>query len=127
MSLLTLAENDLALTLESSGDFGREIVLTNPAGQSATLSGQYGDISAIQPLEDEILVSGNLPHITLRIKSIRDAGLGDPEAQQDQTGKPWNITVTNQNGDAKRYAFQLTAPDRTLGVVTGILIGAVSG
>ena len=127
MSLLTVAENDLALTLEASSDFGRSVSLTDPTGRTGTLSGQYGDIDAIQILEDEIVAAGSLPHITLRISSLRAAGFPDPEPNQDETGKPWKIEVTNQNGDSKVYAFRLTAPDRTLGVVTGLLAGRIDG
>lgn len=121
MSILALAESDLGLTLESPEDFGRSISLEDPSGNTATLDGQYGDISQITLLEDEIPVAGFKQHIVLRIASIRAAGLDDPTAVQNTNKNPWIIGVTDINGDVKQYKFMMTLPDNTIGVVVGEL------
>ena len=127
MSILALAESDLGLTLESPEDYGRSISLEDPSGNTATLDGQYGDISQITLLEDEIPVGSFKTHITLRIASIRAAGLDDPTAVQNTSNNPWINGVTDINGDVKQYKFMMTLPDNTLGVIVGELENLENG
>lgn len=121
MSILAMAEKDLATTLESTRDFGKVIHLTDPYGTTAEVTGQFGDIHALITLEEEIPVNVNLPHITLRLSTLREKGFCEPMPTENTNQNPWRITVDDITGDCRMFKLKMSKPDRTLGVVTAII------
>ena len=79
MGLRQLAESDLGKILEDSDTgFGWPITVTNPTGDSGTLTGASGDISQIIDPDTGVAVSGRMAHVSLRISSLVAAGLPVP-------------------------------------------------
>jgi len=114
MSIVDLAENDLALTLESTSDFGQVYNLTNPAGDvQPDLSGQFSSISQFIDPDTGVEVSGDFIQVTGRISSIT---IGVPVGIEDSSSTPWLITRLTEV-----FKIFKTLPDKKLGIVTMVL------
>lgn len=122
MSLRQIAEADLAITLEDAvTGFGWAINVTDPAGNSADLTGQSNDIAQVIDPDTGQAVSGRLASVALRIASLTAAGLGLPEGVADRASKPWLVRFDDINGNAHTFKVQQSNPDRGLGVVSCVL------
>lgn len=119
-NLRTIAEADLAVTLEDAANgFGWSVVLTKPDGTESTgLTGSSVDISAVIDPETGQAVSGRNASFTLRISSVLTQFGELPIGIASPTTKPWLITFNDINGNGP-YIFKIvdTWPDRTLGVI----------
>lgn len=114
MSIVTLAESDLALTLESTNDFGQGRTLIAPDGsQQADLNGQFSSIGQFIDPETGVEVAGNFVQFTVRISSIT---IGSPRGVEDETSKPWLVV----DGSDQFKVFK-TFPDKKLGILSLIL------
>lgn len=122
MNLRTLAESDLALTLEDSvNGFGWAITLTDPAGLSANLTGQSNDIALVIDPDTGTAFSGRTASVALRISSIYAAGMTLPEAIASITSRPWVVEFLDVNGFSYKFKVAKSNPDRGMGLVTLIL------
>lgn len=109
MNLRALAEKDLALTLENSGE-GWEICFTDPEGESYKVLGRVGDIGFGYDTDGNA-IAARVVQATWRLsKMITESGKylipgrGWACSWKDLSGKAWNAFVTR------------CEPDRTLGV-----------
>jgi hypothetical protein len=115
MSLQAIAAADLAVTLE--GD-GQSVTLTNPSGTSAVLQGISNDISLLIDTETGVPVSGRNANVSLRIASVRGAGLDLPQGIEDGAMSPWLVAYTTTTGESITTKVMATNPDRAMGIVT---------
>lgn len=123
MSLRTLAESDLAVTLEDGvSGFGWPITLIAPSDLSAPLTGSSNDIAqAIDPDTGQI-VSGRTASVALRIASILDAGFSELPRNVEAAGvKPWRVMFDDINGNSYMFKVRQTNPDRALGLLVCML------
>ena len=125
MSLRAQAEADLAVTLEALTDFGEPFTLTDPSGfASATqLYGAVGDIGMLLDPDTGQAMSGRHATLTARISTLTAAGYTTlPEGKADAATKPWLADFAGVSTASQRYKVAQSFPDRTLGVVTMILV-----
>lgn len=122
MSLRQLAESDLGAILEDSvHGFGWSVKITDPTGESRTLTGLSDDIAQIIDPDTGQAVSGRLASIALRISSLTTAGLNLPEGVADSSRKPWIVEFNDINGNPYKFKVSQSNPDRALGIVTCLL------
>lgn len=122
MNLREIAERDLEITLEDDEKgFGIPATVTDPAGTSAILKVQAGDIHLVLDPGTDAEVNTRVAHISLRIKSLENAGLGLPRAEPDTDKNPWLFEFADANGHIRKFTVSDVKPDRTLGLVTVIL------
>jgi len=115
--LREIAEADLSATLEDSEmGWGVSMTITNPVGRKEDVVGQSGDIHFLIDPDTGQAVSGRVAHVSLRLATLADLGLGVPEAIADDAGDPWVITFQEQN-----FIVEEARPDRTLGIITILL------
>ena len=120
MSLLRRAEEALELTLEDKKLFGKDIIVTDPAGQTATVSGQVGDIYLLYD-NDAGQVSNRTVHISLRISTLSANNFSIPKEISDESQNPWIFEFADISGQSRKFTVAESRPDRTLGIVTIIL------
>lgn len=122
MSLRQLAEADLGVILEDGATgFGWPITITDPAGNTGTLTGFSDDIAQIIDPDTGQAVSGRLASVALRISSLALEGLTLPRGIADAGSKPWVIEFDDINGNAFKFKVSESNPDRALGLVTCLL------
>lgn len=147
MGLRAQAEKDLKFILEDATyGFGWPITITNPSGESISLTGFSNDISQSIDPETGILVSGQSASCALRISTIYELGgclvtecgeplslCGEPQMEAgnvkfglpigiaDEDSNPWLATFADINGKSCTFKIQQTNPDRTLGIITCLL------
>ncbi len=124
MSLRQLAEADLGTILEDGvTGFGWPITITDPAGNTGTLTGFSDDIAQVIDPDTGMAVSGRLASAAIRISSITAAlpGSGLPKGIADAGSKPWVVEFNDINGNAFKFKVSQSNPDRALGLVTLLL------
>ena len=123
MGLRDDAEADLGAILEdSTRGFGWPITLTDPAGNTASLTGFSNDISQLIDPDTGQAVSGRLAHVALRISALLASPVAAiPRGIADASIKPWLITFDDINGTAYTFKVSESDPDRTLGLVVCLL------
>jgi hypothetical protein len=122
VSLRTEAEALNALGIEDTDLFGQAMTLTNPAGTSAALVGDYNDIGAVIDPETGTLVSGRSASMTLRISSIIAAGFTElPRRISNESSKPWRVQYTADDSVNYSFIVRESMPDRSAGVIVLIL------
>lgn len=122
MSLRQLAESDLEFILEDGATgFGWPIVVTDPHGAQATLTGYSDDIAQVIDPETGQAVSGRLASVALRISSLTAAGMTLPQGIVDRSFKPWIVAFEDINGNAYTFKVAQSNPDRALGLVICLL------
>jgi len=108
MNIRALAEKDLGLTLENSGE-GVKICFTSPKDESYEVYGRVGDIGFGYDTDGN-KISTRVVQVTWRLSSMMNnnkyvlPGRGWACTWSDLSGQDWSAYVTN---------FE---PDRTLGV-----------
>jgi len=120
VDLRSVAAADLATTVE--GD-GVAVIVTDPDGASAELTGLAADVGALIDPETDTMVSGRQATVTLRVASLTAAGMGVPVGIAETASKPWRITVADVEGTTHDFAVGRAFHDRTIGVVTCMLEG----
>lgn len=122
MGLRELAEQDLAATLEDSvGGFAWPITITDPDGNSGSLTGSSTDIAQVIDPDTGEAVSGRLASIAVRISTLTAKGLGLPVGIADAGSKPWIVQFDDINGNPYTFKVTQSNPDRAIGLVTCIL------
>lgn len=124
MGLRELAEKDLGAILEDSvTGFGWPITITDPDGNTGTLTGFSDDIAQVIDPDTGQAVSGRLASATLRISTLyeRLPGSGLPRGIADTGSKPWLIQFDDINGLSYRFKVSQSNPDRALGIVALLL------
>lgn len=114
-----MAESDLGLILEDEDTgFGWPISLTDPAGNTAPLTGFSGDISEMIDPDTGMYVSGRQAFIVLRNSSIYAAlpGSGLPVHIANSQARPWVVTFDDINGLPYTFKVSDSMPDRTIGL-----------
>lgn len=107
MSLIQRNEEFLERSLEDQEAFGWEFTLTNPLGQSQTLTGQYRHINMLIDMETGTDVQQEQASITARLSTIT---IGEPV-------KGWRVTVSDTGGNEYQCHVVEAMPDRTFGIV----------
>ena len=118
MGLRSIAEADLATTLEDVAGFGWPITITDPSGVSASITGQSDDIALEIDPETGQLVSGRVASVALRISTLTANGLGLPVGVANESLRPWVVKFKDPSGNDYTFKVQQSNPDRALGVVT---------
>lgn len=122
MGLRELAEKDLGAILEDSvTGFGWPITVTDPDGNTGTLTGFSDDIAQVIDPDTGQAVSGRLASVALRASSLVLEGLGLPRGIADTGSKPWVIQFDDINGNAYTFKVSQSNPDRALGLVVCLL------
>lgn len=123
MNLRTLAESDLAITMEDSiNGFGWPVTLTDPDGVSVNATATSNDISLMIDPSTGQFVTGSQATASLRISTLFAAGITTlPYGEQSKSKKPWLIAFNDING--RPYTFRVFSgeQDRTLGVLVLLL------
>lgn len=125
MNLRTIAEADLAVTLEDDvNGFGFDIKITDPDGNVGDLIGQSNDIAQLIDPDTGTAISGRFATAVVRLSSltaVTPVALGIPVNISDAAKKPWVVEFKDINGITLITKVQHSSPDRTLGVVLLIL------
>ena len=110
------------MTLEDAiQGFGISAIITNPAGNSAALIVQSGDIHLLFDPDTDVQVSNRTAHVAIRLSTLNSSGLGIPCPQPDRTKNPWIFQFPDAIGTERKFTVSKVEPDRTLGIVTVIL------
>ena len=115
MDLQQIAETDLATTLESNGQL---ITVTDPVGVSADVQGLSNDISLLIDPDTGVPVSGRNANVSLRLSTLKTAGIGTPKGIEDGASVPWLVEYTTVEGQTIKARVMASNPDRSLGIVT---------
>lgn len=119
MNFREIAEQDLAITLEDNQyGFGWPINVTDPDGLNKDLFGQQNNVAFKIDPDTGTPVSGLIVEVSLRTKSIFDAGFSAiPEPQPDTTKKPWIFQFDDINGNSGTFTIKETNPDKSIGLI----------
>lgn len=122
MSLRLQAEADLSFILEdATAGFGWAITVTNPAGESRSLTGFSNDVAQFIDPDTGQVVSGRQASVALRLSSIYEQGFELPRGIADSSLKPWLVQFDDINGSAYTFKVAESNPDRALGIITLLL------
>ena len=122
MGLREIAEADAGTILNDGAyGFGWPILLTNPAGQEAPLTGFSDDIAQVIDPDTGQAVSGRLASAVFHIADIYNCDFELPKGTRDTTTKPWLVKFDDINGKAYVFKVQQSNPDRALGIVVCLL------
>jgi hypothetical protein len=121
MSLIDIAESDLAFVLEDDQDgFGVEVIITTPAGLKKTLTGQSTDIGVLIDPSTGVGVIGRNCEIVFRISTLL-LELGEIP-KKSESGDDWYVfTHTNTNGETWNFGIEQVHVDRKLGIAKFII------
>ena len=107
MSLILRNEEFLERSLEDPEAFGWSFTLTNPLGESQTLTGQARHINMLIDMETGADVQQEQASIVARLSTIT---IGEPK-------KDWLVKVTDTAGNEYDCYVTLPIPDRTMGLI----------
>lgn len=120
--LRELAEADLGRIQEDSAHgFGWPITVTDPAGNTADLTGFSNDIHQLIDPETGTAVTGRTASASIRIGHLSANGLDIPRSVADGAGKPWTVTFSNINGVSGTFKVSEAMPDHAIGNVVCML------
>ena len=107
---------------DAAAGFGEPILVTDPHGNSATLTGFAKDIAqAIDP-DTGMLVSGRVVTCAFAMASLTAAGFADlPQGVAEPGRQKWRVELTDARGNVYRLAVREARPNRHVGVVVCIL------
>ena len=118
MGLREQATLDAQTILNDTDGFGFPIVVTDPGGTSANLTGFSNDIALTIDPETGMAVSGRIASVALHMRDLVAAGLGIPKNIPDEDLRPWIMTFNDALGISHTFKVQESNPDRAMGVVT---------
>jgi len=108
-----------AILNDSAAGFGWPVKVTDPAGNTADLTGYAGDVAQTIDPDTGQAVTGRRAPLTLHLDDLEAAGLGIPRSVADESGDPWRIEYNDITlNHLVKYDILEAWPDRTLGVVT---------
>ena len=97
--------------------FAWSLVVTDPDGKSACMTGFATDVADLIDPETGMAVSGRQAEVALHMDTLTDAGLEHPAYIASGAGKPWTVKFNDIEGVAHTFKVMRSAPDRTTGVV----------
>lgn len=97
--------------------FAWPLVVTDPDGTSARLSGFSTDIADLIDPETGMGVSGRQAEVTISMQSLKCVGMEHPTYIASGEGKPWTIKFDDSEGSPWTFKVMRAAPDRMTGVV----------
>jgi len=97
--------------------FAWSLVVTDPDGNSACMTGFATDIADLIDPETGQGISGRQAEVTLHMDTLTDAGLKHPAYIASGEGKPWTVKFNDIEGEAHTFKVMRSAPDRTTGLV----------
>lgn len=122
MGLRIQAAADARVFLEdSAAGFGWPIMITDPSGTSAELTGFANDVGRTIDPQTGIAVTGRAASVALSIAALTAAGLALPKNVADGSSKPWVVQFEDVNGNEHTFKVSEAMPDRALGIVTCLL------
>lgn len=98
MSLLDQAALDLRAIITDPNGFGVAVTVTDPDGNTATVTGLQNDVAMSIDPQTGVMVGGRRVSVALSIRALADAGLDEPRAVADQNRKPWRVAFTTPTG-----------------------------
>ena len=107
MSLILRNEEFLERSLEDTDAFGWSFTLTNPLGESQSLSGQARHINMLIDMDTGADVQQEQASVIARLSTIT---IGEPK-------KDWLVTVTDTAGNSYECYVVEAFPDRTMGII----------
>ncbi len=107
MSLILRNEEFLERSLEDTDAFGWTFTLTNPLGESQTITGQARHINMLIDMETGADVQQEQASVVARLSTIT---IGEPK-------KNWLVKVTDTVGNEYDCYIVLAIPDRTMGLI----------
>lgn len=107
MSLIRRNEEFLERSLEDTDAFGWAFTLTNPLGESQSLSGQARHINMLIDIDTGVEVQQEQASVSARLSTIT---IGEPK-------KDWLVTVTDTAGNSYDCYVVEAMPDRTMGII----------
>ncbi len=116
MNLRAIVQRDTQRIL--NGDSGIALTITDPAGNAGALTGWSNDIGFVIDPETGQAVSGRYATIAVSILDLNTSGLGIPTGVSSNNVDPWQVSFTNEQGEAFLFAVTAAQPDRTRGEVT---------
>ena len=116
MSLITRNEEFLERSLEDSEAFGWGFTLTNPLGESQTITGQARHINMLIDMDTGADVQQEQASIVPRLSTIT---IGEPK-------KDWLVTVKDTAGNEYACYVVESIPDRTMGIIV-LKLGLLEG
>jgi hypothetical protein len=122
MGLREIAEADNGNILRDDvTGFGFSIILTDPTGAFANLTGFTNDIAQVIDPDTGQAVSGRSASCAIHIQDILDEGLTLPQAIADSGSKPWIVTFNEINGQTHTFKISQSNPDRAVGMLICVL------
>jgi len=123
MGIRDLATRHTRMILNSQRGAGWPFTITDPSGNTGTLTGWSNDISAVIDPDTGQAVSGRLATVSLHVDDMVEAGLDPiPKGENFSTSRPWVIEVSNVLGDPPaKFKISRADPDRTVGCVNCML------
>ena len=107
MSLILRSEEFLERSLEDTDAFGWSFTLTNPLGDSQSLSGPARHINMLIDMDTGADVQQEQASVIARLSTIT---IGEPK-------KDWLVTVTDPTGTPYECYVVEAMPDRTMGII----------
>jgi hypothetical protein len=120
VNLREQAALDAKAILEDSVDgFGVPIVVTDPSGAQATVSGLSADIGHTIDPDTGQVVAARMASAAFSIATLSSAGFAElPRGVADVAAKPWVVTFDDAQGVAHTFKVKRSYPDRSVGIVT---------
>ena len=107
MSLILRNEEFLERSLEDTEAFGWSFTLTNPLGESQSISGQARHINLLIDMDTGLDIQQEQASIVVRFSTLT---IGEPK-------KNWLVRVTDTAGNEYDCYVVLAIPDRTMGII----------
>jgi len=111
VSLLEQAALDHRAIVEDATAFGRPCIVTNPAGSSLAMVGQYREIHLALDPQTGQQVSVQQAGVVLSLRSLLAANLGVPNGISDPNKTPWIVQVTDLQGITRKFKVSDANPD----------------
>lgn len=110
-----------AILNNSATGGGWPFTITDPAGNTAALTGWSNDIAQVIDPDTGQAVSGRLATVTMHLQDLEAQGLAIPSGENFSNAKPWLVTWDDLRGNAYKFKISSADPDRTINNVTCIL------
>lgn len=118
MNLRDLAASDhAAIVSDVAAGFAIPIVVTDPAGVTLAMGALTSDVGEVVDPQTGLVMDGQRVMVHLLVAPLLAAGMGEPRAIADGTGKPWLVRFANVYGVARTFKIVTVAPENVLGAV----------
>lgn len=122
MSLRTTAANDFKKITQNLKEWGLKLTITAPDDSTFDVIGLATDISLKVDPDTGLVVSGRKASVAISLDQFRANDITEvPSMRPDQSGKPYRISFTSEDGNTYNFSIRESIPDRTLDQVVLIL------